>query len=33
MDLRNVNWKSDAGKSLVQGILNETLKAFESYED
>lgn len=33
IDLRNVVWKSNAGISLVQGIFNETLKAFENYED
>lgn len=33
IDLRNIVWKSNAGISLVQGIFNETLKAFENYED
>ena len=33
IDLKNVDWKSNVGKSLVQGIFNETLKAFENYED
>ncbi len=32
-DLKNIDWKSNAGKSLVQNIFNETLKAFENYED
>lgn len=31
--LRNVDWKSNVGKSIVQGIFYDTLKAFENYED
>ena len=31
--LKNIDWKSNAGKSFVQEIFKETLKAFENYED
>lgn len=31
-DLRRIDWKTDYGKSLMQEILKDTLKAFEGYE-
>lgn len=32
-DLKHIDWKSTSGKNLVQDIFDETLKAFENYED
>ena len=31
-DLRNIDWNSQSGKELIEGILQDTLVAFESYE-